>query len=106
MFFRKKRRIQFTDKKHPEQGILSSVIGTVAIVGLVLLFIFSSKEGGHGGIVLGYAGVLNFLLSVVGFVLAVRCYKLEEIYYTWVRFGTVSNGLVGISSILLYVIGV
>ena len=47
MLFRKKRRIQFTDKKHPRQGIISSIMGAVAIIALLMLFIFSGRAKGH-----------------------------------------------------------
>ncbi|MCR5797497.1 MAG: DUF6142 family protein [Eubacterium sp.] len=105
MLFRKKRRIQFTDKKHPRQGIISSIMGAVAIIVLLMLFIFSGRAKGHAGILFGYMGILDFILAVAGFVMAIRCIKQEEIYYTTVRIGVVSNGIVGLCLLVLYIVG-
>ena len=78
--FGKRRRIRFTDKTHPAAGILSVVMGTVA-------------------------GLLDLVFSAVGFWLAMRCYKKEDIYMTTPAAGTVLNGLLVLGLVILYVIG-
>ena len=44
--------------------------------------------------------------SIVGFVLAFRCFKEEEIYKTTPTFGVVINGFVLVSYVALYILGV
>ena len=78
--FGKRRRIRFTDKTHPAAGILSVVMGTVAWIVLIILVMISGAAGGKSGLVLGVAGLLDLVFSAVGFWLAMRCYKKEDIY--------------------------
>ena len=51
-------------------------------------------------------GFLNLIISIVGFVLAFRCFKEEEIYKTTPTFGVVINGFVLVSYVALYILGV
>lgn len=78
----KRRKIQFTDKKHPLQGILSALLAALSFAMMIILFVCSGMEKGNGGIMYGYLGILNLLLSVTGFVLSLRCLKREDIYVT------------------------
>ena len=68
----RRRRIQFTDKKHPKRGIVSSVIAAASFIMMCALFIGSSHVKGQAGISYGYLGFLNLIISIVGFVLAKR----------------------------------
>ena len=95
--FGKRRRIRFTDKTHPAAGILSVVMGTVAWIVLIILVMISGAAGGKSGLVL--------VFSAVGFWLAMRCYKKEDIYMTTPAAGTVLNGLLVLGLVILYVIG-
>lgn len=103
--FGKRRRIRFTDKTHPAAGILSVVMGTVAWIVLIILVMISGAAGGKSGLVLGVAGLLDLVFSAVGFWLAMRCYKKEDIYMTIPAAGTVLNGLLVLGLVILYVIG-
>ena len=51
------------------------------------------------------AGLLDLVFSAVGFWLAMRCYKKEDIYMTTPAAGTVLNGLLVLGLVILYVIG-
>ena len=92
----KRRKIQFTDKKHPFIGIVSMLIAVLSLI------ICSSMEKGRGGIQYGYLGIVNLALSVVGFVLSLRCYKKEDIYMTCPAVGSVLNGIIIILYLILY----
>lgn len=102
----KRRKIQFTDKKHPKRGIVSSVIATASLIMMCALFIGSSHVKGQAGISYGYLGFLNLIVSIVGLVLAFRCFKEEEIYKITPTFGVAVNGIVLISYVALYILGV
>ncbi len=101
----KRRKIQFTDKKHPLMGIISMLIAILSFVLMIALFIGSGIAKGSAGIMYGYLGIFNLLLSGVGFVLSLRCYKLEEIYITTPRIGSVLNGFIIIIYLILYFAG-
>lgn len=103
--FGKRKRIQFTDKSHPVQGVLSSIIGVCTVVFMCVLFVLSSRAKGAAGLYVGVLGMLNLAISVVGFVIAVKCYKKEDIYMLTPTLGAILNGLMVIGGMLLYVSG-
>lgn len=101
----KRRKIQFTDKKHPLQGILSALLAALSFAMMIILFVCSGMEKGNGRIMYGYLGILNLLLSVTGFVLSLRCLKREDIYVTTPTIGSVFNGVIIIIYLILYFMG-
>lgn len=103
--FGNRKRIQFTDKKHPVMGIVSMGIAVIAWILMVVLFYFSSAAKGAAGIVIGFAGVLVLATSAFGFVMAIRCYKKEDIYMTAPTVGAILNGVLVVLCLLLYVMG-
>ena len=101
----KRRKIQFTDKKHPFIGIISMLIAFISLVFIIGLFVSSGMEKGNGGILYGYLGIVNLLLAAVGFILSLRCYRKEEIYMTTPAIGSVLNGIIIIMDLILYIQG-
>ncbi len=104
--FFNRRRILFTDKVHPKQGILSAVIGVGAVVFMLFLFHQSDQRDGAWGIQAAYLGFLNLILAIAGEILGIRCFKMEEIYPTTPRMGCVLNGVVILVYFILYITGI
>ena len=100
-----RRNIQFTDKTHPMMGILSLIIGIAALGVLITLFFISSSVRGNSGMSAGVLGILVMIASIAGFILAVRCYKKEDIYMTIPAIASVLNGVLIIACLMLYVLG-
>ena len=100
-----RKKIQFTDKTHPAKGIISVILGAVSLLLLCVLFPLSSMSKGTSGILFGFLGMLVLIVSAVGFILAVRCYNKEDIYFTTPAVGSVLNGLLIILCMLLYIMG-
>lgn len=103
--FGKRKRIQFTDRSHPVMGILSVILGVVSLVILAVLCIVSGQSGGNAGIFAGIIGIMSMMISVVGFVMAVKCYRQEDIYMITPALGSVLNGMLVIVFLLLFFIG-
>lgn len=103
--FGSRKKIQFTDKTHPVSGIFSVIIGVAALAGLVTLCLLSGSAKGNSGMVVGVFGLVVLAASVIGFILAAKCYKKDEIYMATPAIGTVVNGLLILICVLLYVIG-
>lgn len=97
-----RRKIQFTDKKHPFIGIVSMLTAILSLLLMLGLFISSGMEKGKGGSQYGYLGMLNLVLAIVGFILALRCYKKEDIYMSTPTIGSVVNGIIVIVYLILY----
>ncbi len=103
--FGNRRHIQFTDKYHPPMGIVSLCVGVAALGLLLTLFFLSGFRGGSLGEFAGYLGLLDLFVSMVGFILAVRCYRQDEIYVITPMIGSMLNGMLVIADMILYVIG-
>ena len=104
---RRSRRhsIRFSDRSHPKTGIVSAVMGAVALILLLVLCLISGADRGLSGGWIGVAGMWTMLLSVVGFVLAMKSYKMEDIYKITPMLGSIFNGVVVVVMMLLYVVG-
>ncbi len=103
--FGSRKRIQFTDKKHPMLGIISTMIAIAAWILMGVLFYLSSTEKGTSGIIIGFVGILVLIASAIGFLIAIRCYKKEDIYMTTPMTGAILNGFLVVLCLLLYVLG-
>ena len=86
-------------------GIVSLGIAIASLIMMLLLFVFSGKAKGNGGIVYGYLGIGNLALSVAGFVMGLKCFKKDEIYMTTPTAGSVINGMIVIIYLILYFLG-
>lgn len=102
----KRRKIQFTDKTQPISGIISCIIGIVSVVIMFGLFIGAGRAKGNAGFAYGILGIINMFGSLVGFVLGVRCYRIEDIYYRYPNLGTGLNAIVTLLYMVLYGIGI
>jgi len=103
--FGSRRKFRFSDRKHPMTGIISVIIGIVALISLIVLFLISSSVKGSMGIVAGFLGMFVLISSIVGFILAAKCYKKEDIYMMTPAIGTVLNGLLIVVCMILYAMG-
>ena len=101
----RRHKIQFSDRSHPKEGIASSVMGAVALILLLVLCLISGADRGLSGGWIGVAGMWTLLLSIVGFVFAVRSYRMEDIYKITPMLGSIFNGVVVVVMMLLYVAG-
>ena len=102
---RGKQIIQFSNRTHPKSGIVSLIMGAAAIIILLVLFLVSGANRGEAGGWIGIAGIWTLVLAVVGFVLAVKSYKMDDIYRVTPTLGSVFNGIVVVAMMLLYVVG-
>ncbi|MBR6228152.1 MAG: hypothetical protein IKQ97_00265 [Eubacterium sp.] len=102
---RGKQKIQFSSRTHPKSGILSLVLGALSLLILLFLCLVSGAHKGNPGTWVGVAGIWTLVLSVVGFVVATKSYRMEDIYMITPRLGSILNGLVMVTMVILYVIG-
>lgn len=101
----KRKKIQFTDRVHPVMGIVSLIMGVVAMGGLITLCILSGNTKGNSGLIVGVMGMLAMLMSIVGFFLAIKCYRRDDIYMVTPTLGSIVNGIMVIIFLLLFFMG-
>lgn len=98
--------IQFSGRRHTRLGILSAVIGIIAVIGFVGVSLVSGYYGGEGGIVIGIAGLLLFVVSIFGFFISIKALKQVDIYYRFPMIGITTNGVIMIVLMVIYIIGI
>ena len=98
----KRKRIQFSDKTHPTRGIVSLGLGVLSFIVLIVLCIVSGKAKGNAGIGIGFAGIWALGMSIIGFILGVRCSREEDIYMVTPAVGSVLNGVLTLILMMLF----
>ena len=100
-----KQNIQFSNRTHPAGGVASLVLGVCCVVLLFALCMASWTDRGQSGAWIGFMGVVTFAMSVIGFIFAMRCYRMEDVYMVTPTVGAVINGIILVTLMLLYVVG-
>ena len=72
---------------------------------LVFLIFISGAKKGNVEMVYANIGILSMFVATGAFVFSVLCFKKEDIYLRFPILGAVFNGLVAISYMALYFIG-
>lgn len=101
---RKRDSYSFSDKVHPIQGIVSVGIAALLFIGMILLFLLSSKHPGM--LVTGLAGIFVFFGSIAGEVLGIMGIRKEDIHYRFPIMGILMNGFIIVICVALYVAGI
>lgn len=104
--FKKRESIQFSGRKHTKLGILSAVIGLMAVLGFITLSIISGIYGGGGGLLIGIAGICLFFIALLGFILSYKELKQRDIYYKFPMIGIITNGIMLILLMIIYILGI
>lgn len=106
MFIKRDRdMIRFSGRRHTRTGIISTITGTVVVLGFLTISFVSGLAGGKGGMLLGFLGILLFGLAVLGFILSYKAFKKKDIFYRFPIIGAVLNGVMTILLLLLYILG-
>ncbi len=100
-----RRSYKFTDKKHTKQGICSAGFAGAALVFTGVSLLLAYRMAGQAGSLVGLLGVLAMACSAVGFVLAVRGFQEEDVYYLFSQIGAVANGILFILWALVCMLG-
>ena len=100
-----KRSYKFTDKKHTRQGVASSLLGFTALVLLGAGLWMAYRMVGGAGPAIGLMGLLSLIFSVIGFILGIRGFQEDEVYYLFSKIGVGLNGMLFILWMLIFVAG-
>lgn len=97
--------IQFSGRRHTRIGILSMVIGILAVIGFIAISIISGYFAGQAGIVIGVVGIVLFVIALFGFVLSCKALKQRDIYYRFPIIGVTANGIMMMALMVIYIMG-
>ena len=97
-----RRNYKFTNKKHSEKAVMSTVFGVLSLISLVVVIYLSYSKAGEAPVSYGFSGILILIFAVVGLVLGVLALQEKEQFLFFGRLGCLLNGLAlaGISGVL------
>jgi len=81
------------------------LIGILVVLGFITVSIVSGINKGEGGLLLGIIGILLFVFAVFGFVLSYKEMKKRDIYYRFPMIGIITNGIMLILLVIIYILG-
>ena len=96
------RKYIFTNKVYSIKGVMSTILGIIDIVSLILVVYFSFQNGGIALPRYGATGVIITVFSFVGLILAILSKYEPDRFYIFSYLGMILNilSLVGVSLIL------
>lgn len=98
----RKKNYIFTNKKHSDKAIMSTILGVISLVSIGIVTYLSYRGGGvmHGGY--GVTGVLATIYSLIGLILGIVTIRDKDIYRIFPILGMIFNfaALAGISFLL------
>lgn len=86
-------RYVFTDKKHPEKGILSSVLGLISVSTIAYAVYLSYRNGGQAEARYAVAVMICLVYSIAGLVLGILSRMEKDIFRLFPTLGIVLNVL-------------
>lgn len=89
--FNKFKKYKFTDKKRSKGGVISSLLFVLALLLIGSSIYFSFKKAGNGGIEVGLTAMLSLIVSFSGFIVGVKSFKEDNVFFGYSWFGTVGN---------------
>lgn len=101
----RRRKVMFSSKYHPVKGIWSTVIGGICLCIMIFLFMVSGAHRGSSATWVGVAGFWTLALSITGFVLGTKSYRMDDVYMITPMLGSILNGVVMLILVVLYVAG-
>ncbi|MBE5833752.1 MAG: hypothetical protein E7309_03850 [Butyrivibrio sp.] len=97
-------RYMFTDNKHPDRGIMSSILGVISVVTIIVAIVLTYNAGGQAGIRSGAAVFLATCFSIVGLILGIKSRFEKDIFKFFPNFGISINSIVILFMIYIMVI--
>lgn len=98
-------------KNRTNKGIHASIIGGISILMLMILVIISFIKKGDLSVYLTSLGYISFIASIIGYIMAGRVKKNDDIYGKFIQAGVNINSiaialhliviLIGLSSIIM-----
>ena len=76
----KNKKYIYTNKKHSQKAIMSTILGIISLGSMILVLYLTSRSGGEATNGYGMTGLLATLFSFVGLILGILTVR-ENIYY-------------------------
>lgn len=99
-----RRNYIYTNKKHSQRAIMSTILGTISTVSLGIVIYMTYLQNGIATVGYGVTGLLATLFSVIGLILGVITVREKDYYrfFPWLGIGLNLFSLGSISFILYF----
>ena len=98
-----KKNYMFTNRRHSEKAIMSTVFDVLCTVSLVIVVVLSYSRGGDVPAGYGFTGLFAAILSLVGMLLGVLALREADRFKLFGWLGILLNGVsLGAVSGILY----
>ncbi len=98
-------RYMFTDNRHPEKGIMSSILGCISVGALIASVVFTYNDGGQAQVRYAAAAMLAAVFAVAGFILGIMSRLEKDIFKLFPNMGIILNSLAIVFVIVIIVLG-
>ena len=98
-------RYMFTDNRHPEKGVMSTILGCISVGALACAVVFTYRDGGEAQLRYAAAALVAAIFSVIGFVLGIMSRFERDIFKLFPNLGIILNLLSIIFVVFLLVLG-
>lgn len=108
MFRRKREKessLHLTDKHHPPLAIGATILALVSLGIFGTVCFLAGESDGHAGLMAGLVGMICLLIAAVGFVMSWVSLHQDDIRPLFPTIASVSNGLLVIFYMALYIWG-
>ena len=102
---RRYRSYKFTNKKHSQGGVRSSIAGLISLLCTTGAVAGAYAAKGNAGTYLALFGTVAIVSSFYGAYVGNQSFKEEECYYVFSRIGTVVNVILAIFWVAVVGIG-
>ena len=93
-------KYKFSDKRQSLGGIISTIMGLLALASLIYGVYISFKAQGYAGLKVG-----SFFISVIGTIIGLLSFKEDDKFYTLSKVGSMLCGILAVFMIAVFLMG-
>lgn len=101
-----KKGYKFTKKKNPQQGIMASILGGIAIISVILAVYLTYQNKGIAPMQYGTVILLSLIFSLIGLGLGIRACMEKDIYRLFPVLGIILNSITVLAGGFVLYLGV
>ena len=98
-------KYMFTDNRHPERGIMSTILGVISVTSLVISVVLTFKAGGEATLKYAAAAFVAACFSVVGLFLGIKSRFERDIFKFFPNLGIILNALALVFIVFILILG-
>ena len=96
-------KYKFSDKRQSLGGIISTIMGLLALASLIYGVYLSYKAEGYAGLKVGSLGLL---FSIIGSVIGLLSFKEDDKFYTLSKVGSLLCGILAVFMAAVFLMGI